>query len=283
MNGFGIIGLLICLGCAVVTYQGLKYDSYLQRYKFQVGAILNLRQYGRLLSAGFLHVGWLHFGFNMLVLYNFAFGLEGFLGAGRFAGLYLLSLVGGNLLALYLHRRQLSYSAVGASGAVAGVVFACIALLPGAELTVFGLLTLPSWAYGLLYVLISIYGIRAKDTGVGHAAHLGGAITGLVVAAAIEPWVVQANYVTILLALLPTAAFLALVMWRPEVLAGARIFSQERGLYTLDDRSNIAKRQRQEEMNQLLDKISARGVDSLSKRERERLARLSEWWQDVEA
>jgi membrane associated rhomboid family serine protease len=283
MNGFGIIGLLICLGCAIVTYQGLKDDSYLQRYKFQVGAILNLRQHGRLLTSGFLHVGWLHFAFNMLVLYNFAFGLEAFLGAGRFAGLYFLSLVGGNLLTLYLHRRQLSYSAVGASGAVAGVVFASIALLPGSEMSVFGIVSLPSWAYGLLYVLLSIYGIRSRRTDVGHAAHLGGAITGLLTAAAMEPWVVQANYVAILLALVPTLAFLLLVMYRPEVLVGGRLFAGDRGLYTVDDRDNAARKQRQAEMNLLLDKISARGIDSLSKREREKLERLSKWWQKTEA
>jgi membrane associated rhomboid family serine protease len=283
MGGLGIIGLLIMVASGIMTYQGLKDESYLRRYHFQVDKILLLRQYYRLFTAGFLHTSWMHFGLNMMVLYGFGFGLEITLGTAKFALLYLGSLVGGDLFSLFVNRHRGSYSAVGASGAMSGLVFAAIALFPGMEIGMLLLpISLPSWFYGLAYVLISIYGIRNKASNVDHSAHLGGGVVGLLIALLLQPEVLQTNYLPILVVLLPALAFFALVVFRPDLLVGGNFLLTDRGLYTRDDKDNAVKRHREEELNRLLEKINDRGVDSLSPREKQRLQQLSKWWQDAE-
>ena len=107
----------------------------------------------------FLHGGWLHLLLNMFSLLAFSGFMELYLGPLRFILLYFGSMVGGDLLALWIHRNNGSYNSVGASGAVCGLIFAAIALVPGMSIGFF--FALPGWLYGLLFVLYSIYGIRS--------------------------------------------------------------------------------------------------------------------------
>ena len=118
----GIVGTLILIFTGLVTYLGLSRSSYQNEYKLDVDKILIDKQYYRLLPSGFLHVGWLHFAFNMGALLSFSFSLELVFGIKNFLLVYFLSLLGGNLFALYVHRNHGDYTAVGASGAVSGVI-----------------------------------------------------------------------------------------------------------------------------------------------------------------
>ena len=100
----------------------------------------------------------------MITLACFSNGLETELGAVKFLTIYFGSLIGGDLFSLVIHREHGDYSSVGASGAISGIIFASIALFPGMEISLLGVhLYIPAWAYGLLYVLISIYGIRSQS------------------------------------------------------------------------------------------------------------------------
>jgi len=85
--------------------------------------------------------------------------------------------VGGNLLALVIHRKNPSYSSVGASGAINGVIFASIAVFPGMKI-----FFMPGWVFGLIFILYSLYGIRSQKQNIGHESHLGGALAGMLVA-----------------------------------------------------------------------------------------------------
>lgn len=284
MGNTGLIATVLLLANGIVTYQGLKDPGYLARHAFQVGRILGYREYGRLLSSGFLHVSWLHFGMNMVTLLAFSYALEVVLGPQQFSLLYAASLLGGNLLALFLHRHDSGYQAVGASGAVSGLVFASIALFPGIEVGIpFTEIFLPGWLYGVLYTLFSIYGIRARLGNIGHDAHLGGGLVGLLTAVLLMPAALQVNYLPILAIVVPAVGFIFLIIRYPAVLTAGRLFAPPTGLLTLDDRDNATRRQREAELNRLLEKINDRGLDSLSPREKEQLRQLSKWWQDVEA
>jgi membrane associated rhomboid family serine protease len=130
MTEFGIIGLVILVVTFLVSYQGFKHPDYLDKYSFRVKDILYGRQYYRLITSGLLHTGWVHLLLNAVTFYCFSSSVEATVGYRNFLIIYVGSLVGGNLLALLLHRRDAAYSAVGASGAISGLVFAAIALYP---------------------------------------------------------------------------------------------------------------------------------------------------------
>lgn len=276
MEHSGIFAFAVLLVTGFISYKGMTDPRYFARYSFQIDGILVHKEYKRLISSGFLHSGWMHFIFNMLAMYSFSRPLESALGIGPLTGLYFGSLVGGNLLALYIHRNHADYTAVGASGAVSGMVFAAIALFPGMELGLLFLpFRLPSWAFGLLYVLYCIYGIRAQRDNIGHEAHLGGGLIGMGIAIAIFPQVLWINYIPVLLISIPSVVFLYFIFTRPGFLLVDNPFRKGRGFVTVEDRYNAQKRSNEKKLDALLDKINHAGIESLSKEEKDELEKLS--------
>lgn len=126
-----IFGLLIISANVIISYFGFTNSHFFESCTFHVDRILIKKEYKRLITSGFIHLDWGHLIFNMLSLFFFYDYVEMFLGNIEFVILYFGSLLGGNLLALYIHRQHGDYSAAGASGAVSGVIFASIALFPG--------------------------------------------------------------------------------------------------------------------------------------------------------
>jgi membrane associated rhomboid family serine protease len=274
-----LIGLVLLFFIGAATYKGFRDGQYQNRYAFHVDSILKDGQYDRLITSGFLHVGWLHFGFNMVALMSFCWSLEIFLGPWKLLLLYFISLLGGNLLSLYIHRQHGDYSAVGASGAISGVIFASIVLFPGSEIGFILLpVSVPAWLFGLLFILISIFGIKSQADNIGHEAHLGGAITGVLAAIMLEPSVLKTNLSTILGILLPFTAFLILIIRNPAVLMidgywGESVKTGSNWVKKLrDEHDNVQNEE--EELNDLLDKIKEKGIKSLTKEERKRLNEL---------
>ncbi|MBL0286488.1 MAG: rhomboid family intramembrane serine protease [Bacteroidetes bacterium] len=100
-----------------------------------------------------MHTNWNHLIFNMLSLYFFSGPLENQVGGLNFLLIYFTSLIARNLFALIIHKNHGDYCAVGASGAICGIIFASIALFPSMEI---GLLLLPfsvpGWLFGILYI-----------------------------------------------------------------------------------------------------------------------------------
>jgi membrane associated rhomboid family serine protease len=273
----GAISLLIILVNVLVSYKGLTSNSFFDRYNFEVDKILVQKDYKRLITSGFLHVSWTHLIFNMLSLYFFSGTIGLFLGTANFLLVYFASLLGGNLFSLFVHRHHAGYSSVGASGAICGIIFACIALAPGMGIGFFFLpASIPGWIYGLIFVLYSIYGIRSKSDNVGHDAHLAGAVVGMIIALLIEPEAISENYTAVLAVLVPAMLFIYFIITRPHLLLiDNHFFKSEQKNYTLDQRYNAQKRNQQMEVDRILDKIHRRGMSSLSKSEKEVLDRYS--------
>jgi membrane associated rhomboid family serine protease len=253
---------------SIISYRGLKNELFLSRYSFSIEKVRVYREYARLISSGFLHINLMHLVVNMFVLWAFGSGLETRLGIVPFLLIYFSSLVGGNLLALWIHKYNESYSSVGASGAVAGLIFASIALVPQ-----WRIFFVPSWIFGIAYVLYTIYAIRSQRTDVGHAAHLGGALIGMTVAVLMYPLILTQNWLPIIAILLPGIALIIIMIRKPELILIDKP-SQERQL-TMEDRYNISKRNQKEEVDRILEKISQKGMDSLTKKEKELLDEYS--------
>ncbi len=276
MEKISLLTLLLVIINGGITYKGLKDFVFLNTFSFNVDKVLVNKDYKRIITSGFLHVDWIHFTFNMITLYFFSTNLEIYIGGFAFLTLYLISLVGGNLFALYIHKNHSDYTAVGASGAVSGLVFASIALFPAMKIGFILLpIQIPAWIYGVAYVLYCIYGIKSQKDNIGHEAHLGGGIVGLLIAIIIKPTVLVTNYFPILLILIPTLIFLFLIIKKPHFLIVSNPFSKSKSLLTIDDKYNSSKVSNQNELNKILDKINKKGYDKLSKRDKEKLDQLS--------
>jgi membrane associated rhomboid family serine protease len=262
----------------IVSYQGFRSKDFLETYKFEVEKIRVYKQYRRLVTSAFLHVNWLHLLLNMFTLYFFGAAIIDVLGMVPFFIIYFASLVGGNLFALAVHKHQSLYSSVGASGATNGIVFACIALFPQLAIGLFFIpLSIPLWVYGLLYMAYSIYGVRSKKNNIGHDAHLAGALTGLLLAILFKPASLYNNYLYILLLGVPAIVFIYIIVTRPHLLLVDNAFGRKgQNQYDIDHRYNRQRATRQQELDELLDKINRRGIGSLSAKEKQRLEELSQ-------
>jgi membrane associated rhomboid family serine protease len=270
MQATAYISILLIIINAIVSYKGFRDTAFFYRYAFSPGKVLVLKRYEVLVTAGFLHTGWLHLIFNMVALFAFSQGLEFMMGPGKFLFIYFASLIAGNLFALRVHRYSASYTAVGASGAVCGLIFASIAIFPGMDIGLFLLpISLPAWLFGVLFVAYSIWGIRGQGDNIGHEAHLAGALAGMIIAMIIFPDALIANYLTILLVLVPTAAFVLYTARNPDSVLMRNPFQRKQQNHTIDQRYNIDKKKRQAEIDRILEKIHRRGMDSLTQREKD--------------
>lgn len=185
----GILFITIAI-TAIISFIAFNNQVIFEKYKFNVGAIKNKKEYLRLLSAGFLHADIMHLLFNMMTLYFFGpVILEGF-GAVGFFIIYIGSILLGNVFSLFIYQKQPWYSAIGASGGVSGILFAAIAMAPNMSLYLFFIpIPIPGFIFGLLYFGYSVYMMLNPKQwdNLGHAAHLGGAFFGLVYAIANQP------------------------------------------------------------------------------------------------
>lgn len=187
------IVLLLIVANGLVSYKGFNDYSFLEKYKFQIGKILNGEKL-RTITAGFLHVDFMHLGFNMYALYIFGDIVANFLGVFDFLLLYFGSLLSGSLYSLYYHKKERYYSSVGASGAVSGILYASILLYPEMDLFLFFIpIPIPGFVFGVGYLLYSIYGMKKQLGNVGHSAHLGGAIGGFLLTLLVQPSVFTSN------------------------------------------------------------------------------------------
>ncbi|MES2545388.1 MAG: rhomboid family intramembrane serine protease [Bacteroidota bacterium] len=273
----GIVGIIIIVINFIFSYKGFIDKSFFEQYKFDVDKVLIHKEYKRLFTSGFLHIDWQHLIFNMISLYMFSEALELQFGAVNFLVIYFTSLFGGNLLALFIHRNHGDYSAVGASGAVCGIIFASIALFPGLGVGLFLIpVFIPSWLFGLLYIGFTIYGIKSKSDNIGHEAHLGGALIGMFVAIMVYPHALTINYIPILIVFIPSVIFIYLIVTKPHILfVDNYYFKTHKKHYTIEHKYNEQKVNTQKEIDSILDKISKKGIDSLTSKEKQKLEEYS--------
>lgn len=193
-----IVLLLIIVVNGLISYKGFNDTYFFRKYEFHIGSIRSGEQY-RMFSSAFLHVDIMHLVFNMFTLYMFAPFVIDDVGSLFFVYLYFGSLIAGNLLTLYFHNNDYYYRAVGASGAVMGIIYSAILLEP--NLYVYGFV--PGYVFGFAYLLFSIYGMKAKNDNIGHVAHFGGAVGGFIITLAKFPYFVYNEVITVVALLIP--------------------------------------------------------------------------------
>lgn len=178
------ITLLIILVTGGVSLYAFNNSQFRSNALFVPALIKHRGEQHRWVSSGFVHGDLMHLIFNMYALYifgghaEFAFAaLFGeTLGGGAYLLFYLVSIVVANLMNYKRHQDNYGYRALGASGAVAAVMWPFIMLAPW-DWFVFP--PLPAFALGIGYILYSQYADRNSRDNIDHSAHLWGAIFGL--------------------------------------------------------------------------------------------------------
>lgn len=181
-----ILLIVIIAVTVLISYKGFNDLSFFRKFEFHVGSILKGEQI-RMISSGFLHVDMGHLFFNMVTLWFFAPLVLAYLGNWTFVLVYMGSLIFGNLLTLLFNKNNYRYRAVGASGAVTGVLYSAILLQPDMMLGLFFVIPIPAYLFGILYLLYSIYGMKSQNDNIGHSAHFGGAVGGYVITLIEQP------------------------------------------------------------------------------------------------
>jgi membrane associated rhomboid family serine protease len=249
-----------------------------ERWIFEPRAILADREYHRMITCGLIHADWTHFFFNAISFFSFARTVEVFYGAQAMLVIYGSGILGGSVLSLLIHRHH-EYRALGASGGVCGIIFASIFLLPWMSILVFPLpFGVPAYLYAVLFLAGSYVAHRRNAGNIGHDAHMGGAIVGLLAATAMYPRLVLAAPWMFAGVLGLSLIILWLLLAAPIQLFKWPSGSQEPSLG--DERSrryeqNSNRNKKLAEMDALLDQVAKGGVEKLSASERRRLEQLS--------
>ena len=181
------VTLIIIIITAGVSFIAMNNRDIFVKLLYSPYQAFHRKEYYRLFTHALLHSGWMHLFVNMYVLYIFGRVVESSFdyyneGAGKF--FYILLYVGGiifaTLPALRKHRDDTMYSSVGASGAVAAILFASIAIRPTMSIYfIFLPIPIPAFIFGVLYLLYEAYMDKKADDYVAHDAHYYGAIFGV--------------------------------------------------------------------------------------------------------
>ena len=190
--------LVLILATVLISYKGIQDSLFFRKNEFHIGSIQAGEQF-RMFSSGFLHADFQHLFFNMFTLYLFAPYVVYHFGNFYFFVLYFGSLLAGSLLTFYFHKKEYYYRAVGASGAVTGIIYSAILVEPNIYMYGF----MPGYVFGFLYLILSIYGMKAKKDNIGHVAHFGGAIGGFVITLIKETQLLNTQPLTIAALLIP--------------------------------------------------------------------------------
>lgn len=201
----------------------------------------------------FVHGGIGHIFFNMLVLFFFGPRVEARLGSGRFITLYLVSGLTGALLSSYNPMVPI----IGASGAVYGVELAYARYWPRDKIYVYGVLPIEARWLVVIMTVISFFGIGGS--GIAHLAHLGGFL-----GAAVFLYVIEHTRSR------PAAS----APVRSQVKQPPAPRGDDMRRWSTIPRGELHEINRQE-VDRLLDKISLKGIDSLTPAERAALDRFS--------
>jgi hypothetical protein len=182
----------------LVSSYGIVPARYVTRYGFSHLTVAGFLV--PILVSMFLHGGWLHLLGNMLFLYVFGRSVEDRYGHFQFLFLYLCSGFAGAILHIFLNAGS-RMPTIGASGAIAGVLGAYFVSFPRARVTTLIFLIFFFWTIELPAILILGYWFliqfvtgyqmlaiqSATGGGVAWWAHVGGFITGMLLAVSLNP------------------------------------------------------------------------------------------------
>lgn len=277
-----LINIIIWLGIALVKNLAFLFSSpeagssglykhYLSEYLLSFLALpasidVFIAKPWTLLSYMFLHFDFLHILFNMLWLYWFGVIFTQYLSQRQLLGTYIFGGITGGLLYILSYNVfpvfdlvRSSALAMGASASVLAIVVAISFYVPNYTINLFILGPIKIKYIAIVTILMDVIMINSGNAG-GHIAHLGGALWGFA-------------YVKFLPHFDPTKLFGILSSENmKKYKESRRSFKVHHGKAPVSDEEyNVQKKEKQQRIDKILDKISQSGYNSLTKEEKELL------------
>lgn len=188
------MSLIIIILTVVASLAAFQNHGFFEKALFRPYLMKNNNEWWRWVSNGFIHADYTHLIVNMLSFYFFASYVEQEFNVitGNNNGLlflifYISALVLSGMYDYYRHQNDYSYSALGASGAVAAVIFAYIVYNPFNSIYLYYVIKLPAWLFGVLYLFYEYYMGKKQVDNIGHNAHFFGALFGFVFPILLHP------------------------------------------------------------------------------------------------
>lgn len=180
------VTILLLLGTVAISIAAFRDSRIAERFLLSTEGVLRRRQYYRVVTSGFLHGDPMHLFMNMLTLFFFGPFLELGLGPVNFLLIYFASMLAGSALALTENFRNPRYRALGASGAISGAMIV-FALFQPFAMILFFFIPMPAVLFAVLFIGYSAMAAGRAQDGIGHDAHLGGALMGLTLVCVLWP------------------------------------------------------------------------------------------------
>lgn len=177
---------IIVIITGVVSFAAFQNRELMAKLMFNAYLVKHSNEWFRVITHAFVHSGWMHLMVNMWVLWNFGDMTEnGFVeyrGSGGsliFVALYIGGILFATLPSYRRHQDDFSYNAVGASGAVAAVLFSAIYFSPTMNLMLMFIpIPIPAIIFGVFYLALEWYLDKQSNDNIAHDAHFWGAAFG---------------------------------------------------------------------------------------------------------
>jgi membrane associated rhomboid family serine protease len=257
--------------------KGTAFDTILEYFMVSSEGLEILLRPWSLFTNMFLHMGFMHFLFNMLYLYWFGRIFQELLGNNRVLGFYVLSGLGGVLaffLSANLTNLVVGGYALGASAAIMGIVIASATIAPNHQLHLMFIGPVKLMYIALVVVFLDLIAIPGMNNTGGHLAHLGGAATGFFLAKQLQKdkdWAEWFNNI-----------FDKVMGWLESVFSRRKkptvVYKnpnksvQKR--QQKSNNSNLSGQDRQAKIDSILDKIKVGGYENLTDAEKEFLFKV---------
>ncbi len=174
--------IAICTVVSLVGFWALDRERQRSYFVFVPSRVAKGKGWIGAFISHFAHGDGGHLFLNMLALFFFGPGVERALGPLAFLLIYAASGAVGTFAIFVFRRKNPKHSALGASGAIAGVLFASVVITPTASIFLLIVpVPIPAPVFAVLYLVFSSLKMGGRD-GVAHEAHLGGALAGLALA-----------------------------------------------------------------------------------------------------
>lgn len=174
--------LAILVANIVLSSMAFGNVRLMDRLLFDVGRMRRNKEWFRGVTSAFIHGDPFHLFMNMLALFFFGPIIEYSFGPLSFLGIYFGSLLGGSLWTWMEHFKDSNYKALGASGAISGLTSAIALFAPFSTIYAFFAIPMPLIVFAGAYIVWSaVASSTGVRDGIGHAAHLGGALAGIAI------------------------------------------------------------------------------------------------------
>ncbi|MFW6378735.1 MAG: rhomboid family intramembrane serine protease [Nanoarchaeota archaeon] len=169
-----ITGKLLGINITLFLLQAIIGDSFTEALLLSSQNVL--AEPWTVVTAMFLHGGFMHLLFNMYALMIFGSLVERKIGSKRFFWTYMIS---GVIASIIFAIATPAGKAVGASGAIMAVLGLVIMLMPNLQVLLFFAIPMSMRTAGIIFALIDLVGFVSGGTGIAHIAHLAGLACGL--------------------------------------------------------------------------------------------------------